>query len=216
MPLDGQNGQSRVHQPFYYIVPGAADWDQILSRAVYGLVVGGVYQSAAAVELIKEVRSVYITFVNVVHLILSDPFVPVCSFDVLCDVAAEIHVDDLEALADTEHGLFFRYKERERLKLQNIQLGVYMTGAVIALSEEGGCDIAAAREEQMGCGLGGFGIQSGVMGYAQLVQGFFVVFGIGGAAKNGDSGESRHGGFLLEKEALLYLMQQERKRMEIL
>ena len=144
--------------------------------------------------------------INAVHLIPADPFVPVCGVDVLCDVAAEIHIDELKALADTEHGLFFRCKKGERLKLQNVQLCVDAEGAVIALTEEGGRDVAAARQEQMGSSLGCFGIQSGVIGDAQSTQDVFVIFGIRGAAQNGDSGESGHGGFLSRRAEGYYFI----------
>ena len=66
--------------------------------------------------------------IDAVHLILADPFVPIRGVDVLCDVAAEIHIDELKALADAEHGLFFRRKKGEGLKLQNVQLGVDVSG----------------------------------------------------------------------------------------
>lgn len=216
VPLDSQDGQRRVHQSFYHVVPGAADRNKVFPRAVYCLMVGGIYRSAVSIELIKEIQTVYITMIDAVHLIPADPFVPVCGVNVLRDVTAEIHIDDLEALADTEHGLFLRSKTGERLKLQNVQFGVDVAGAVIVLSEEGWRDIAAARQEKMSGGPGGLRVQSSAIGDAQPAQDIFVVFGIRGAAQNGDSGESRHGGFLLEKEALLYLMQRERKRMEIL
>ena len=49
VPLDSQDGQRPVHQSFDHIVPGAADRNQILSRAVYGLMVGGVYRSAVSI-----------------------------------------------------------------------------------------------------------------------------------------------------------------------
>lgn len=196
VPLDSQDGQEGVHQPFYNIIPGAADRKQILPWAVYGLMVSGVYQSAAAVELVKEIQSVYITMIHIVHLIPASPFVSVGGIDMLCDVAAEIYIDDLEALADTEHGLPFCCKKGERLKLQNVQLGVNMAGAVITLTEKGGRDVAAPRQEQMGGSFGCFGIQSGVIGDAQSSQDVFVIFGIRGAAQNGDRRKRGHGRFL--------------------
>lgn len=195
-----------MHQSLDHIVPGAADRNKVFPRAVYGLVVGGVYRSAVSIELIKEIQTVYITMIDAVHLIFTDPFVPVCGVDVLRDVAAEIHIDELKALADTEHGLFFRRKKGERLKLQNIQFRVDVEGAVIALPEKSGCDIAAARQEQMGGVLGSFGIQSGVMGDAQSAQNVFVVCGIRCAAKNGDGGESRHVGFLSRRAERYYFI----------
>ena len=134
--------------------------------------------------------------IDAVQLVPADPFVPVRGVDVLCDVAAEIHIDELKALADTEHGLFFRCKKGERLKLQNVQLRVDVVGAVIALAEESGRDVAAARQEQMGGSLGCFRIQSGVTGDTKSAQDVFVIFGIRCAAQNSDSGESGHGGFL--------------------
>ena len=144
--------------------------------------------------------------IDAVHLIPADPFVPVCGVDVLRDVAAEVHIDDLKALADTEHGLFFRYKKREGLKLQNVQFGIDVEGAVVVLAEEGGRDVAAARQEQMGGSTGGFGIQSSVIGDAKSAQDVFVIFSIRGAAQNGDGGESGHGGFLSRRAEGYYII----------
>lgn len=117
---------------------------------IHGLVVGGIDQSAVAVELIKKVAAVEGVVIDIVQLVPANPFMMVCGLDMLYDIAAEMHIDELKALADAQHGLFLRHEEGKSLKLQDIQLRIDFAGAVICLTEEGGRDIAAAGKEQMG------------------------------------------------------------------
>lgn len=107
MPLDGHYGEEFVDKPFYHVVSCAADGEQSFADAVYGLMVGGVYFDAVPVELIKEIASAQIAVKDIVELVASDPAVVICSVDVLEEIAAEMHVDDLEPLADTQHRFFF-------------------------------------------------------------------------------------------------------------
>lgn len=80
-----------------------------------------------------------------------------------------------------------------------------MQGAAVLLAKEGGGDVAAAGEKQMGCGCRFLGIQCGKKGNIQSLQGVFIVFDIFGAARDGDKGERGHG-LLLWGRVLLYFM----------
>lgn len=57
VPLYGQNGETCVGQPLDHVISGAADRNQPFSGTVYGLMVGGVDQSAVSIELIKEIAA---------------------------------------------------------------------------------------------------------------------------------------------------------------
>lgn len=57
MPLYGKNGEVYMGQPFNHIIFRAADRNQPFSGTVYGLMVGGVYQSAVSIKLIKEITA---------------------------------------------------------------------------------------------------------------------------------------------------------------
>lgn len=56
MPLYCDNGKGTVHKSFNDVVACTADRDQVFTRAVHRLMMGGVYQSAVPVELVEEVR----------------------------------------------------------------------------------------------------------------------------------------------------------------
>ncbi len=182
MPLYRQNGQRAVHKPLDHVIPGTADRGKPFPDAVYGLMMGGVYDSAVSVELVKEIPLAQITAVDGMELIVTDPFVGIGGVDVLRDVAAEVDVNKLKALADAKHGLFLCHKTGEKLELQDVQFGVHIVGAVVCLAEKGGRNVAAAGEKQMGGLLCVFGGQQGAVGDAQTFQDFFIVLRIFTAA----------------------------------
>lgn len=151
MPLDGEQGQVGMEQSFYHIVSGAAGAAKPFPQMVHRLVMGGIDQCTVAVELIKKVAAVQGAVIDIVQLIPADPFMMVGGLDVLYDITAEMHIDDLKALADSQHRLFLCYKEGEGLELQDIQLRIDSVGAVIRLAEKGGRDITAAGKDEV-CG----------------------------------------------------------------
>ncbi len=169
-----------MDQPFDYVIPGAADGYKSLACTVYRLMVGGVYLGARPVELVKEIAPAEIAVKNIVELVAPDPSVGLGGVDMLCDIAAEMDVDKLEPLADTEHGLFLRHETGKDGKLQDIKLRVDVAGAVVVLSEKGGCDITAAGEKKVGGGVCLTGIQTDHAGDAQSFYHVFIVFCIPG------------------------------------
>lgn len=120
MPLDSQQRQGNMKQPFYDIVAGAAGADKSVSQAIDSLMVSRVDQGTVAVELIKEVLTVKCAVVDVMCLVFTGPFMAVCGINVLIDIAAEMNIDDLEAFADTKHRFFLCHKKGEGLKLQDV------------------------------------------------------------------------------------------------
>lgn len=204
MPLDGKDGERTVDKPFDHIIPGAADRDKPLSGAVYRLMVGGVYLGARSVELVKEITPAEIAVKNIVKLVAPDPSVSLGCVDMLRDAAAEVDVDKLETFADAEHGLFLRCKTGEDFELEDIQLRVDMAGAAVGLPEEGGRDVAAAREKKVGGVVGLGGICADKAGDAQLFYKAFIVFCVLGTTCD-EYGGSGHGG-ILSAGGLLYFM----------
>ena len=140
-----------MDQPFYHVIPGAADRDQPFACAVQRLMVGGVYFGAVPVELVKEIAPSEIAVKNIVKLVAPDPFVGLGGVDMLRDIAAEMDVDELEPFADAEHGLFLCRETGKDIELQDIKLCVDAAGAMVGLPEKGGSNVAASREKKM-CG----------------------------------------------------------------
>lgn len=152
--------------------------------------------------------------VDIVKLVMPCPFVGVGGVDVLCDVTAEMDVDDLKPFADAEHGLFLCHKAGEKPKLQKVELCVHVSGTVIRLAEKGGRNVAAAGEEQMRGPICGFVLKGGAVGDTQPFQRFFVIFCIFTAAGDDDGGERGHGGSFLQWESvILFYILCRRRRM---
>lgn len=55
--------------------------------------------------------------INMVKLVAADPFVAAGSDEILEQIAAEMHIDDLEAFADAEHRFAFFDKAGECFEL---------------------------------------------------------------------------------------------------
>ena len=176
MPLHGQNGENFVSQSFDHIIYGTADRDQPVAHAACGLMVGGIYHGACAVELIKEIQTAQFTAPYGMKLVAVLPFVRVGGVDVLYYVAAEMHVDQLQSLTDAQHGLFLCHKTGKKPQLQDIKLGINVSGTAVFLTEKGGRYVAAAGEKQMGGLTGGFGIEDGAVENAPPFQRLFLVF----------------------------------------
>lgn len=185
MPLYGHHRKRAVNQSFDDIVPGAADGDQIIPQTGDCLVVGGIDQRAAAVELIEEIPAGQGAVVDVVALVFSNPFVAVRGGDILRNSAAETDVDKLHSLADAKHRLFHGKEKIQRLKLQKIQFRIYILGTVIGLAEESGRNVPAARQKQMGSAGGLPGVQGGEAGKSEHAGGFLIIDSVPGAADDG-------------------------------
>lgn len=197
-----------MEEPFDLVIPRAADGDQPPAGTVYGLMVGGIYQGAVSVELIKEVTASQIAVIYIVKLIMTDPFMDAGGVDVLCDVAAEMDVDELKPFADSQHGLFFCHKTGQELELQDIEFSIHISGTVILLAEKGGCNVAAAGEKQVGGMVCGLRMEGGMTGDAKPFQGFFIVFCMPAAACDDYGWEKGHVAYsFCGGEALLYFMQ---------
>ena len=83
---------------------------------------------------------------------------------ILNESAAESDIYELHAFADAQYGFLLLHAELECLKLQNIQFGIYLTGALVLFAEKGRSDVTAAGKKQSGTAGDGFGIQGGQEG----------------------------------------------------
>lgn len=84
---------------------------------VYSLVVGGIYLGVLAIEFVEEIPAAQTAVIDVVELIAADPFMIVCGDDILVQIAAKMHIDDLKPLADAKHRLASCDEAGERLEL---------------------------------------------------------------------------------------------------
>lgn len=111
----------------------------------------------------------------------------------LGDGTAEADIDDLHAFADAEYRSLPLDEELQCLKLDDIQFYVNIFGTLIFLSEEGGSNIAAAREQkavkfrQMSCVHGGK-----TVGFHGM-QGIFIVDGIFASSYDGNPDRTGNG-----------------------
>lgn len=196
VPLDGHNGQSLVYEPFDHTVSGATDRYETVSHVVYRLVMGGIYRSAQTIELIKEIPSAKTAMIDMVELVAAGPLVTLCGGDVLKQIAAEMYIDELESFTDAKHRFSSCDEAGERFKLQDVQNGIHMEGAVICLAEEGGGDIAASGKKKMSRAVGGFGISRSKVRDVHSIQGGFIVLGIRLVSQDGNGWAIVHGSFL--------------------
>lgn len=196
VPLDGHNRESLVYETLDHAVFGAADRNQAVTHVVYRLVMGGIYQSAQAVELVKEILTAQAAVINLVELVAAGPLVTLCGDDVLKQIAAEMYVDDLETLTDAENGFTFFDEAGERFQLQDVQNGIHMERAVICLAEERGGDIAASGKEQMSRAVGSLGVGRSEVGDVHSIQGSFIVLSIRLVSKDGNGWAFVHDSFL--------------------
>ena len=158
MPLHGDDGQGDMLDAFDDVIAGAADGQQIFAQPVEGLMMGGIDRCAEPVQLIEEIGAGQAAVIYMVLLIRAVPLVGSGSGDMLDDGAAEGDVDDLHPLTDAEDRPAAAHKGFQRLHLQNIQFCVYAAGAAVCLAEEGGRDVAAAGQQQMGGSCGHPGV----------------------------------------------------------
>ncbi len=69
-----------------------------------------------------------------------------------------MYVDDLHSLADTEDGAAPFGEQVKSLKLEDIQLGIDLSRAVILLAEKGRRDVSAAGQQQSAAVRALFGV----------------------------------------------------------
>ena len=133
---------------FYCTIMCLTDRQQISAKLIYSLVVRGINKCAASVQLVKEIRAAASNMIYIMIHVFAVPLMCGCIFDMLADCAAEMNIDDLKTLADTQNGFTPFDKKIQYLKLDNIELCIDCSGTVVMLPKECGRNIAAARQQQ--------------------------------------------------------------------
>jgi len=67
---------------------------------------------------------------------------------ILDQSTSQPYIDDLHPLADPQNRHGSAYGKLQRLKLQDIQFRIYISGTAVLLSEKGGGNVPAAGQEQ--------------------------------------------------------------------
>ena len=195
MPLYAEDREGVVHDPLDHIVPGTADGEKGQSKPVDPLMVGRVYDRAQTVELVEKVIPPQTAVIDRMALVVTDPLVDGGCFQILMDVAAKVDIDQLDPFADTKDGAFALHKKVEDLKLEDIQLGVDGAGAVVALPEKGGRDVAAARKDEVVGGGSFFLAESGEYPCTKRTEGPFIILGVPASSGNDYIRLRRHDGW---------------------
>lgn len=120
------------------------------------------------------------------HFIAIFPSMPWRLFDMLYNGAAKINVDDLHSFANTQNRTFPFYKKLQRLKLDDVQLGVDVLGTLIFLSEKCGCNISPSGEQKGVVIEKRSRIHGGYKIDFHRMKGFFVIRGVFGPSDDGD------------------------------
>jgi len=105
---------------------------------------------------------------------------------VLNQCTSQTYINDLHSSADSQHRHGPAYSKLQRLQLQDIQLGIYISGTVILFAEKGWGDVSAAGQDQPVA----VGDLPHTQGGDRLQRGGFhivhIISGIGGLADNCD------------------------------
>ena len=195
VPLDTKNGEGVVYDSLYYVVAGTTDSAKRKPKTVNALMMGRVYDRAQTVELVEKVIPPQTAVIDRMALVVTGPLVDGGCFQILMDVAAKVDIDQLDPFADTKDGAFALHKKVEDLKLEDIQLGVDGAGAVVVLAEKGGCDVAAARKDEVVGGGSFFLAESGEYPCTKRTEGPFIILGVPASSGNDYIRLRRHDGW---------------------
>lgn len=145
MPLDTKNRKEVMSNTLRYMIHGSLNDAQGVSGCADCLMMSTVY---------PEVFSVYMSKIRIrkrgggMNLIRLIPCVSGGFFYILNDGATEKDINKLHSLTDSKYRTFPLDELVKCLKLDDIQLRIYVFRASIVLSEEGRSNITAAGKHQ--------------------------------------------------------------------
>ena len=117
------------------VVRTALDSPKSPSQPVNTLMMGAVNDHAVPVQIVQPgILGYHAAMV----LVAAHIFMSLCGGEILDYAAAQPYVDDLESLADSQHGDLLCDTQVQGLKLQNVQAGVYIAGAMVAFTKKSG------------------------------------------------------------------------------
>ncbi len=148
MPLDCEDRVYGVCEGFNRAVGSLTNGEKPFSEGIDSLMMGGVDESAASVQLIKEICAAASDVIYIVELVFSIPLMGSRIFNMLTNRTAKMNVDDLHALTDTEYGFVPLDEKIKGLKLNDIQFCINLPGTMIVLSEKGRGNVSAAGKQQ--------------------------------------------------------------------
>lgn len=198
MPLDTENGKAIVRNALNNAVSAAAEGLQRVSKTINSLMMSGIDDRAGAVKLIEKVVTAQTAVVNRVKLVMPDPLMQRRAGKILTNRSAEVDINQLKPLADTENRTPALYEKIKNLQLKNIQLCIRLAGSMIVLTKKSGSDISAARKHKIVSGCRLFFAERGKDADAQSAEGFFIVLCIAASAGNCDIRGRGHNGITPE------------------
>lgn len=193
MPLHTQDGQACVGYGLGTMVDGAAlDHLQPCADFVQTLVMGRVDLGSPSIE--KKEKTARLDEAWMVEISVGFQMQSGIRH-ILYDGAAESNIDELHSFADAKNRQLVPDTELQRLKLQNVQFGVYGSGAFVLLTEKGGRDIAPSGQQKPAAVADFSGIQGGDGLECVFPEKSFIVCGVLFTAQNGYFVRLRHSFF---------------------
>lgn len=148
MPLNREDGKGSVGEGFDRTVGSLTNGEKSFSEFIDSLMMGGIDESTASIQLIKEIRAATSDMVYIMELVFSVPLMGCCVFNMLTNGTAKMNINDLHSFTDAEYGSVPFDEEIQSLKLEDIQFGINLPGAVLLLSEKGRSNVPAAGKQQ--------------------------------------------------------------------
>lgn len=145
MPLYPKDGKLFMDDSFDNAVIGGLDDPKFPPGPVDGLMMGAVGDHGFSIEFSK--KRIF-PHGGGVQLVAVFPCVSGRFFDVLGNRSSKIDVDDLHSFANSKNRFFRFVKDIQRLKLDDIQFDVDISGAVVFLPEKCRSDIPAAGKQE--------------------------------------------------------------------
>lgn len=184
MPLHAVDGKPAVVNGFRYRRGRSVLGEQkSLTETAETLVVGTVDNQRAAIESMQKGIMDNGGIVKLVPVLI---LVERSLLHVLDDGAAEKNIDNLHALADTEYRLTAAQCLFHGFKLNDIQLCVYIFGAVIFLPEKSRRNVAAARQKHAAAGVNPVRRKCGNTGNSQTGKRSLIVSSVLRPPDDGD------------------------------
>lgn len=146
VPLHAEDGSCCVFQGFSNTVRGGLRDRKMAPDPPAALMMSAVDGAGISVETVKDRTG---SVLNRMKLIASGILMRPAGREILNDISAEVYVDDLQSPADAEDRFPGPDEHIEKGELYVVQRRVDRSGTKVRLSEPGGMNIPAAREQEL-------------------------------------------------------------------
>ena len=177
MPLDSENASVFMFHCFRHPVRGPLGNGESGSNPAAALMVRAVYLAERRAKGGEKGTGFRL---GLVCLILAGPAVERGGGEVLDQVAAQVHIDDLHAAADAEDRLSGLQERMEQGKLRFVQSFVRGCGTPVLLTETGRMDVTASGQQKLVIRGQVFRVKRGFTANPAAGQGMFIVRCISG------------------------------------